>query len=168
MVDSEKSILTRDTLRERGGVCTKNCLFCGQDESINHLFFKCPLARYVWNIVSVSTGLNCQFVDANHCLTDWLNGFKGKTKLKVAVGLAAVFWGLWKSRNLACFENKWPLEPIEIVHKVCYFIDIWANLQKSEDVKLERQLGAKLLGRVAEDIFRGARSWATWRPKLGG
>ena len=122
----------------------------------------------MWNIVSVSTGFNCQFVDANYCLTDWLCGVRGKQKLTVAVGVATVFWGLWKTRNMACFENKWPMEPIEVIHRVCFWIDFWANLQRSEDVKLELRLGVRLLGRVAEDIFKGARSWATWRPRLGG
>ena len=55
------------------------------------------------------------------------------------------------------FENKWPLEPVEVIHRICFWIDSWANLQRSEDVKLELQLGAKLLGQVAEDTFRGGR-----------
>jgi hypothetical protein len=40
----KKSILTKDVLLKRGK-CTKNCLFCGHEESINHLFFSCPLAH---------------------------------------------------------------------------------------------------------------------------
>ena len=164
----KKSILTRDVLLERGGDCPKTCLFCGQDESINHLFFQCPLARYVWNIVSVATGIKCQFEGADFCLTDWLNGFGKNQKKKMMVGVAAILWGIWKTRNLACFENKWPSEPIEVLHRICFLIDWWANLQKSGNVKLELQVGANLLGRIVEDVFRGARSWATWRPRLGG
>ena len=164
----KKRILTRDVLLKRGGVCSKTCLFCGQDESINHIFFKCPLERYVWNIVSVATGLKCGFNDANFCLTDWLNGFRKSLKMIMTVGVAAVLWGIWKTQNLACFENKWPSEPIEVLHRICSFIDLWANLQKSEDAKLELQVGARLLGRIAEEVFKGATSWATWRPRLGG
>ena len=107
-----KSILTRDVLLTRGGECAKSCLFCGQDESIDHLFVHCPLASHVWNVVSVATGLRCQFVDVQHCLNDWLNGFGKKQRKKIAVGVAVIFWGLWKTRNLTCFENKWPVEPL--------------------------------------------------------
>ena len=104
----KKSILTGDVLLKRGGVCEKSCLFCGQDESIDHLFFRCPLARYVWNTVSVAVGVNCQAVDTQSCLTGWLDSFGKKMKKKMAVGVAAVLWGIWKTRNLACFEKKWP------------------------------------------------------------
>ena len=123
----KKSILTRDILIKRGGNCAKNCLFCGQDESIDHLFLHCPLARYVWNVVNVATGMKCQFTNVQQCLIEWLGGFDKKTKKKVTVGVAAVFWGLWKTRNLACFENKWPNEPVEVIHKIGYWIDWWAD-----------------------------------------
>ena len=161
------SILTRDVLLDRGGDCTKNCLFCGKDESIDHLFLRCPLARYVWNVVSVATGFSCQFENTDHCLTSYLDKFDKNSKKLCMVGIAAVFWGIWKTRNLACFENKWPSEPIEVVHRICYWIDWWANLQGTEDAKLELQRGARLLARVADDVFKGARGWATWRPRIG-
>ena len=167
MVDHEKSILTRDTLLKRGGTCTKNCIFCGQNESVDHLFLRCPLARYVWNVVSITTGFYCQFVDARHCLTTYLDKFDKRSKYLMTVGFAAVFWGIWKTRNLACFEHNWPGEPIEVIHRICYWIDWWANLQGSEDEKLELQRGAKLLARVADEVFRGGKGWATWRLRIG-
>jgi hypothetical protein len=34
-------------------------LLCGHDESITHLFFLCPLAKYVWNVVGCATGFKC-------------------------------------------------------------------------------------------------------------
>lgn len=78
LVLKKKTILTRDVLLKRGGVCTKSCLFCGQDESIKHLFFACPLARYVWSVIGCATGLKCQFDSAEMCLTEWLGGFDNK------------------------------------------------------------------------------------------
>ena len=150
----KKSILTRDVLRRRGGVCDKNCLFCGQEESINHLFFSCPLARYVWNCVSVATGLKCHFSDARFCLTSWLNGFSDKLRKQIMVGVAAVIWTLWKTRNLACFERKWPSEPLEVVRTVCFWIDWWANMQVSEDAKLDLHMGAKLLVQIGRASCR--------------
>jgi hypothetical protein len=57
-----KSILTRDALIHRGGKFEEDVfsdlpLFCGKDESIEHIFFACPLARYLWNIVSCVIGV---------------------------------------------------------------------------------------------------------------
>ena len=70
------------------------------------LFFKWPLARYVWNTVSVAVGINCEAPDVQTCLTDWLDNFGKKSKKKVAVGVAAVLREVRKTRNLACFEKK--------------------------------------------------------------
>ena len=46
------NILTTDNLIHRGWRKKDDkCQFCGSKESISHLFFKCPLARYVWQVV---------------------------------------------------------------------------------------------------------------------
>lgn len=39
----KNSILTRDNLLHRGWQGPKECVFCGNDESIDHLFLHCPL-----------------------------------------------------------------------------------------------------------------------------
>ena len=77
----KKSILTRDVLLKRGGKCESKCLLCGKNESIAHLFFLCPLARYVWNVVSSAFGFNCHFSSVDHCISSWLRGY-GKKKKK--------------------------------------------------------------------------------------
>jgi hypothetical protein len=68
----KKSILTRDVLLHRGGLCPKNCLLCGSNETIDHLFFACPLARYVWNVIIVSFGFNRPFSNVQECVNIWL------------------------------------------------------------------------------------------------
>ena len=112
MVDFKKSILTRDVLLKRGGACAKNCLFCGQDESIDHLFLHCPLARYVWNVVSVATGMKCQFPCLQHFLTDWLGGFEGKQMKKIQWELQRFFGGfgkleIWLALKINGQTNQW-------------------------------------------------------------
>jgi hypothetical protein len=163
----KKSILTRDVLLHRGGDCPAKCLFCGKNESINHLFFECPLARYLWNVVSCATGFNCQFQSADQCFNSWLKSFAlGKRKI-LTVGVAAVIWTVWKARNLACFEKKWPREPVDVLFRVVYWINYWCDLQVKEDAKLELRRGANLLGRIADEIFKARRGWVSWNPRLG-
>jgi hypothetical protein len=72
----------KDVLLNRGEKFNKNCLFCGQEDSINHLFFFCPLARYIWNIVSCASGLKCQFDSVENCFNFWLKSF-GKRRRKM-------------------------------------------------------------------------------------
>jgi hypothetical protein len=58
-----KSMPARDTLLNRGGECAESCIFRGQNESIDHFFFICPLAKCNWNVISYATRFRCQFTD---------------------------------------------------------------------------------------------------------
>jgi hypothetical protein len=162
----KKSILTRDVLLKRGGKCEKNCLFCGCNETIDHLFFKFPLARYIWNVVSCTFGFNFHFDSADHCISTWLKRFGGKKKEILAVVVAAVIWSIWKTRNLACFEKTWPEEPYIVILKICYYINSWNCLQVKEDAKNKFELCARVLKKVPKEVFGSRRRWITWMPRL--
>jgi hypothetical protein len=47
----KKHNLPKDVLLQRDRNCEPGCLFFGKNESINHILFQCPLARYLWNVV---------------------------------------------------------------------------------------------------------------------
>ena len=49
-----KVILTKDNLAKRKWEGSKKCCFCDQDETIQHLFIDCPLAKMVWRIVHMA------------------------------------------------------------------------------------------------------------------
>ena len=51
-----KNILTEDNLLRRGWVGSKMCIFCGRDETVNHLFFQCYAASFVQSL------LKCDFI----------------------------------------------------------------------------------------------------------
>ena len=161
-----KSILTRDVLLHRGGRCEAKCLFCGKNESIDHLFFLCPLARYIWNVVSSSFGLNCNFSSVGQCISIWLRRYGKKKRNLVAVGVAAVIWSIWKARNLACFQNKWPDEPHSVIFQVCYWIQHWSSLQVKQKGKDKLMFCAKLLEKVAREVYGARRSWTSWTLRL--
>jgi hypothetical protein len=164
----KKSILTKDELVHRGGSCDLQCMFCGKNETTDHLFFQCPLARYMWNVVSCALGVSCTFMNVKNCLLVWLKQFKGDKKKIIIVGVSAVLWSLWKARNMACFQKVWPSDPSVVLFRACYWIDFWSNLQVKEDVKLELQRGAKLLEQVASEVFKDRRRWTPWIPRLEG
>lgn len=50
------SILTRDVLIPKGWHGPKECVFCGDDESISHLFSRCLVAKFIWRVVACSFG----------------------------------------------------------------------------------------------------------------
>lgn len=119
----KRIILTRDVLLHRGGRCEPTCLFCGHSESIDHLFFQCPLCRYIWNIAGCSLGTKCDFYDTDTCFNVWLKNLGSVKKKLFTVGVAAVIWSICKARNLACFQKKWPSEPSAVLFRVSF----WPN-----------------------------------------
>lgn len=50
----------------------------------------------------------------------------------VVVGVAAILWAIWKTRNTACFQSKLPTDPSHVVYMVCNWFEYWAGLQKEE------------------------------------
>lgn len=50
-------VLTKDNLAKRNWGGSKKCVYYDQDETIQHLFFQCPMARLVWRTVFVTFNL---------------------------------------------------------------------------------------------------------------
>jgi hypothetical protein len=48
-----KVILTKDNLVKRNWNGHESCCFCDNKESIQHLFFDCPLAKIIWRIILI-------------------------------------------------------------------------------------------------------------------
>jgi hypothetical protein len=99
----KRSILTKDVLHHRGWKGDWLCQFCSENETISHLFFSCPLARYIWNVACCAFGFKNRPTSIKKLFGSWLRKFKKKDKHVALVGIAAVLWGLWKTQNNACF-----------------------------------------------------------------
>jgi hypothetical protein len=73
-------ILTKENLKKKEWKRVELCEFCDDHETQEHLFFPCPLAKYVWSVVSVSLGI-CKLPK---CFTDlyndWFNTRSGRDK----------------------------------------------------------------------------------------
>jgi hypothetical protein len=61
--------LTKDNLAKRRWQGSLKCSFCNQNESIQHLFFDCYLAKTVWRIIYFALKIN-QPVNINHIIED--------------------------------------------------------------------------------------------------
>ena len=47
----KKVILTKDNLLKRQWNGCKRCAFCQSDETVEHLFIHCPVARNIWQLI---------------------------------------------------------------------------------------------------------------------
>jgi hypothetical protein len=98
---SKNKLLTKDNLYKRREVEDKACLFCGEHETVYHLFYECVVAKQAWNVVSevIGSQIGYDFESMAKC---WLcnNKFGLVNMLS-----SAVCWSLWKLRNLICFQG---------------------------------------------------------------
>lgn len=96
--------------------------FFDKEETIQHLFFECPLARMLWNVIAVALNLK-PCLNRINFFGSWLNNIEKFTKNLVVTGIAAVIWTIWKSKNKVCFENKFPQDPTDLVYMACNLVD---------------------------------------------
>jgi hypothetical protein len=89
----------------------------------------------------------------------------GEKREFVIVGTATVIWSIWKTRNLACFDKKWPDEPFSVVLNFLY-INTLSLLQVKEGARNRLEFYAKVLEKVAKEAFGARRCWAAWTPRL--
>jgi hypothetical protein len=70
---SNKVLLTKDNLAKRQWTgCTK-CVFCGEQETVEHLFLTCPFAILIWRTVNFTHNLPPS-TNIINMFENWLNG----------------------------------------------------------------------------------------------
>ena len=141
------AILTKDNLSKKGWQGDQTCSFCSTPETIEHLFFGCAMARYCWSLVSIVIGADCRPSSFSQFWV-WAAKYMPHHKKIFMVGLAAICWALWRTRNSICFEDKKCRSPTEIICLASSFLSYWAGLQKPQG-KLELMMGAEALKNTA-------------------
>jgi hypothetical protein len=99
-----KVILTKDNLIKRQWTGNKNCCFCDNNESIQHLFFVCLLSKVIWRIIYMTFGL-AQPKNVTNLFGNWLKGISKKDLIQIRVGVCAMIWALWNTRNDYVFNR---------------------------------------------------------------
>jgi hypothetical protein len=128
-----KKILTKDNLTKRKWKGNLDCAFCGFLESIDHLFFQCSVARFIWRIVHSALGLNSIPNSTDDLFGPWINSFNKTEKNLVLFGCGAVIWAIWRSRNDCCFNANLIDDPTNVIFSCCYWIDAWSIRQKKKE-----------------------------------
>jgi hypothetical protein len=90
-------ILTRDTLTRKNWQGDKRCSFCSQDESVQHLFFKCSLTKNVWSLVAMVIGAECRPTNVEQ-FWFWYDKYLPTCKSIHMVSFSAIFF--WQGDNI--------------------------------------------------------------------
>jgi len=141
------AILAKDNLAKRNWSGDLRCRFCSDLESIDHLFFECLTAKYIWSLVAFVLG-------ATHRPTSfgqfwhWIAIILPNRKQFHMIGLTAICWAILTARNNSCFEKKSIGSPTKIVCSISSFLNYWAGLQSGQN-KEDLEAGAKSLLKAA-------------------
>ena len=141
------AILTKDNLAKRNWSRDMHCLFCNEMESIDHLFFECNTTKYIWNLVAFVFGAGHRPTSFEQ-FWQWVATLLPNRKQFHIIGLAAICWAIWTTRNKCCFEKKSIRSPTEIVCSASSFLKYWAGLQSGQN-KEELETGAAALLKTA-------------------
>jgi hypothetical protein len=102
---SNKILLTKDNLAKyHWNGCTKY-VFCGEQETIQHLFIECPLAKLLWRTVNFTYDLPPP-TNITNMFGNWLNGVDRQSKSFIRIEVSALCWSIWRVRNDIIFNKK--------------------------------------------------------------
>uniref|UniRef100_A0A453NPV7 Reverse transcriptase zinc-binding domain-containing protein n=1 Tax=Aegilops tauschii subsp. strangulata TaxID=200361 RepID=A0A453NPV7_AEGTS len=86
-------ILTKDNLLRQRWVGSSKCCFCDQDETIQHLFLDCPLAKLLWRSVHVT--FNISPPNSIEALFEtWLDGVNFHIACNIRIRICALIWAI--------------------------------------------------------------------------
>ena len=68
-------------------------MFCPNVQTIDHLFFSCAVAKYVWSVVRCAFMLRTILVKLTE-LPRWLENFSVEDRFLISTGVAALIWAI--------------------------------------------------------------------------
>jgi hypothetical protein len=144
-------VLTKDNLvKRRWKGCTK-CCFCAEQETIQHLFFDCPIARLTWGSVCFTFGVK-KPEGVEHLFGPWLRSFSSKQRNLVLIGLAAMCRALWISRNDLIFQKSQFKSILQVIFRGTFWIRSCSVLSKEGGRAILKD-GCHALEAMALEIF---------------
>ena len=76
---SRKVLLTKDNLIRRNWTGCKRCVFCHDDETVEHLFISCPFTRHIWRLIHFTFNISPPSSITN-LFGNWLVGVDKKQR----------------------------------------------------------------------------------------
>jgi hypothetical protein len=99
---ANNAILTKDNMIRRKWKGDPSYYFCEKEESVTHLLFQCSMAKAIWAIVAHCIGASNIPGSFNQSWT-WYKKWLPFDEKNYAIGIAAICWAIWKTRNSVCF-----------------------------------------------------------------
>jgi hypothetical protein len=130
-----------DHIHAWGGASDGKCVLCGKLEDVDHIFFQCHLAEFLWSGVRAMFRVNWNPRNRQ----DWiiiLNSLAVKPRRLLWTFFAAQCWSLWTTRNKFTIEGKFPRQPADCIFKIILSLQLWRPIQRLKDRVLLDELVA--------------------------
>jgi hypothetical protein len=86
-------VLTNDNLAKRKWNGNNQCCFCHMNESIQHLFYGCYYAIFLWGLSNLAFNITAPR-NVWHMYDSWLNQFGGNLKRQALAGASTFCWAI--------------------------------------------------------------------------
>jgi hypothetical protein len=86
-------ILTKDNLVKRNWHVNEMCSFCSNVEIIQHLFFDCALAKFIWRVVYLVSGL-APPNNIRHMFKVWVHSMNSSVRQIFLIGIGVMLWAI--------------------------------------------------------------------------
>lgn len=107
------------------------------------------MAKLFWQMVAFAFGIPSIPAKLSDMMGDWIKAFPRDQRRVVLCGGVTICWTVWKARNRACFGKKNPDDPTSLVYRLCFYLNAWSILQKTQD-KRRTELGVVMIKQVVE------------------
>ena len=105
---------------------------CDVPETVDHIFFVCPLAKFAWECIREALGWSRTPKSHQDFLDNWVPSGCSQHDLKMTV-LSTVMWALWNARNKMAIEGVFIRCPTDIIFRINFFLQRWKVLLRGED-----------------------------------
>jgi hypothetical protein len=125
---SHNKLAIVDDLNKKGLDKPVQCSFCNEEETINHLFFECIVARTIWSMMCEMPGCDVGGDDLS-VASKWIH--KNKC-YGVNIFMSVVLRGIWLMRNKMIFDKHAWLDVKGILRKILHLIMEWRLIFKED------------------------------------
>jgi hypothetical protein len=96
-------------------------------------------------------------INITNIFGNWLNGVNKKDRDHIRIGISAICWSIWTSRNDFVFNKQKGTNFLQVILRAVHWIQLWVYLLPEDQRELmtavSRLLGGVILGEFKMDSF---------------
>jgi hypothetical protein len=107
-------------------------VFCTEEETIQHLFFECHFAMFIWTTIHIAFNIQ-KLVSVLHLLFGWASTGGLKNWKLCMAGAATLIWAMLTSRSDLVFDNSPTKTYMQVLFRGMYWLRLSTQLQRHEE-----------------------------------